>query len=574
MTAFFRPGLRIHLGRRVAGLLGAAAVIAGLLLPPVAPGYAQTAAASVAPSSVTIIDDSDSIDDGELEDLIADIDFPRAFDLVILGTHSQDLVYSSPGTGILEYSRLKQLGWESPTDSRALRDSLVVIVMPMGQRATIFASDDLGLPEDLDEQVYDAVDLDYSATRAQIIALYVRSIADVSAGGEINTGSVDEAGVYHPVPFETLVGFRWLLAGSIAAAVAGVAAFAYLALRARVTRQAAREFSRARGAYAELSFQLDALDVNVATLPASSKYAKRLRRDVHTFEKAYREATKRIDALEDLSRTRSLKPEHLAEVRNLVTITETASDLEERIAFANSILNRYGDWETAWLEETTELAQAAAEVDLILRECPEVASSPSGRDLRIQGEKVADALPSTLDDLRSGKITPDKALEVVELLGRTFGRAEAKHFGTMLEFVSTSRRYTDESRARVLAMARGQQPKVDGIPAGHSVSGTRQHFASVAGLVELYRLERTVAKPTSRIGVKSRKQAKRGGGSSDGGTVAAHGTRPAESTDYWEFPGTSHHGDGGSHGDSGHGGSFDFGGGDSGGGGDGGGGGD
>ncbi len=210
----------------------------------------------------------------------------------------------------------------------------------------------------------------------------------------------------------------WFGAGIVGVAGGGAAA-AVLASRRRRRRRTADLMAEARTHLTSVTLEMDATEVNAATVPEDSPHAAALMERFRGFRRQALEASAELDRLEALPERSLHRTEHARAAEDVRDRARELDRLDDAVAAANTFLNRHPGWSAAWDQQTAPLR---ADLDAVGTLASSVGSAGPVRSavaaLESFRAEAQDRLEALGADLQEERLTPAAALDELDALRR------------------------------------------------------------------------------------------------------------------------------------------------------------
>ena len=362
-------------------------------------------AAALAPDSLVIEDTAGLLDDDELVAALESTDF-RHPTTVLLYTYNTG-TDADPDRQLLEFVQTEHPDWISG-GGRDWADGLFVFVIDAasGSTGTYTGRDRVLSAAQQDEIRAETVDLFREGRWTEGAATAVREAAD-------------------------LINQPWYASDQGIGAMAAAFLAGLVWLRARFVRRRARRaknaalLREANAAYAAVSLDLEATEVNARTIPADSRYGSQVMEQYRIFTTRYRTATERGRAaagLRDLG-----KPGSTAVVAAYADAARGLDRMDDVISDANCLLNRAPGWERAWDRQTAPFYAELDALAALLNRDATLRNSPAGSALLGFPAAARQDLVRRGAELSEGSITPDAALESLRAARSQLADLLARH---------------------------------------------------------------------------------------------------------------------------------------------------
>ncbi len=409
-------------GRRpiaVVPLIGSLLLALGLVAAvPAALVVAAAPAHAVPVEELVLADEAGIIHEPTLRAGVRDISFHEPTTVV---------VFTERGSGdsnfnerVLAYARENHPEWIS-ADGQEWADGLYIYAIdPDGRHVGTYFGEDRKVSTDTQARIQDDTeDLLADAQWTDAALEGVRSAASV-----MNRPWYREPGL-------------WII-GGVTVAAGGIAAGATAAVRAGRRKRTRETLERGRAAFASVSMDLEATELNARTVPTGSRYGAMVLEKYRAFHDHYVQAAAENDRLAGLEDRQLHRREHRESVADFTRTAEALDELDDAVADSSTFLNLQHGWPQAWDRQTAPLREDLAEIgrldgsggqgtgavgsraadgdedgdDAGTATLTPAASAPL-RSFRIEAEQELQRLGAALAD---GSITPDDALDALGAL--------------------------------------------------------------------------------------------------------------------------------------------------------------
>jgi hypothetical protein len=262
------------------------------------------------------------------------------------------VVFTQRGTGdsnfnerVLAYARENHPEWIS-ADGQKWADGLYIYAVdPDGRHVGTYFGEDRKVSTDTQADIQDDTkDLLADAQWTDAAIEGVRSAASV-----MNRPWYREPGLW--------------IAGGIAVAGGGIAVGATVAVRAGHRRRTREALEHGQAAFASVSMDLEATELNARTVPAGSRYGAMVLEKYRTFHDRYVQAAAENDRLAGVDEKKLHRREHREAVARFALTAQALDELDDTVVESNTFLNMQHGWPQAWDRQTTPLREDLAEID-------------------------------------------------------------------------------------------------------------------------------------------------------------------------------------------------------------------
>jgi hypothetical protein len=202
--------------------------------------------------------------------------------------------------------------------------------------------------------------------------------------------------------------------GAAAVAAGGGAAIAAVAVRRARRRRTREMLGRGRSAFASVSLDLQATELNARTVPTGSRYGAMVLERYRTFHDRYVHAAAENDRLAGIQDRRLHRKEHREAVEEFTRTAEALDALDDTVVDSNTFLNLQHGWPDAWDRQTAPLRKDLAEIDRL--DGPDGLAPDAAaplRSFRVEAEQELERLGASVAD---ETLTPDDALDALAAL--------------------------------------------------------------------------------------------------------------------------------------------------------------
>lgn len=385
-------------------------LITTLLLAFMAVGGTATAANADKPTAVIIEDTAGVLDQNTLLPAIKDIDFYKPTTVAVYtraGDPSENL-----NEEVLAYAREEHPEWISE-DGQKWADGLYLFALdPVGRQVGTYMGEDrkVSLSERtlIQESTYDLL-RDAQWTEGTI------------QGIEAGAGLIERPW-YRSFAFK----FTLVLTGGIGCLVGWLT----LATRRRNLKAARTAITSGDAAYASVTMDLDATELNANTLPQTSTYGAKMLAEHRSFMGRYETATLLGNEVRAMSDKDLRKTANRKRAEEYFTAASELDALDDAIADANTLLNLRPDWEEAWDRQTKPLVDDLAALDAALAGTLSMASGKALDAFRTETER---GLREWLAGLSDGSLRPEDALNHLRDARKRLSSLLADHRETVIQ---------------------------------------------------------------------------------------------------------------------------------------------
>lgn len=409
------------------GSLGLLAAVPAALLAGAGPAQA-------APESIELADGAGVIHEPTLREGLADIDFREPTTVVVWTERGE--AESNLNERLLADARQNHPEWLSE-DGQKWADGLFIYALdPQGRLQGVYFGEDrkvgLSTQEDIQE---DAVDALQEANWTQAVLEATQSAATV-----MNRPWYQHPGIWFGGALMVIVG--GLVGGAVAAG------------RKKQRKTAQAELDRGNRAFANVSTDLEATELNVNTVPEDSRYGAQVLERYRTFHERYLVAARENDRLSGLPEKRLHRKEHRQAITAYRESTEELDQLDDTVASTNTLLNQYPGWPEAWDLQTAPMREDLGQIDELVSGQSKLTADQLTplRSFKPEAERELERLGA---GLQTGELSPDDALDglaalrsrLTELLDQ-FSTAQINAFATSDAERSTLEHQLSQERAR------------------------------------------------------------------------------------------------------------------------------
>lgn len=362
-------------------------LITTLLLALMAVGGTATAAHADKPTAVVIEDTAGVLDQNTLLPALKDIDFYKPTTVAVYtraGDPSENL-----NEEVLAFARAEHPEWISK-DGQKWADGLYLFALdPVGRQVGTYMGEDrkvsLSARTMIQESTYDLLrDAQWTDGTIQ--------------GIEAGAGLIERPW-YRTFAFN----FTLFVTGAVGCLVGGL----ILVTRRRNLKAARTALKDGDAAYASVTMDLDATELNANTLPQESTYGAKMLAEHRSFMGRYEAATVLGNEVHTMSDKDLRKTANRKRAEEYFTAASELDALDDAIADANTLLSLRPGWEEAWDRQAKPLVDDLAGLDTALAGTLSMASGRALASFRVKAERE---LREWLEGLSDGSLRPEDAL--------------------------------------------------------------------------------------------------------------------------------------------------------------------
>lgn len=350
-----------------------------------------SAAVAVKPVDVVVEDRAGVLDRNTLDPALTKIEFHEPTKVAVYtynGTAADNL-----NEEVLRFARAEHPEWIS-SDGQKWADGLFIFALdPVGRHVGTYMGEDRKVsPEQRDDIQNAAKDL---LRDAQWTA---GTIMGARRGAEL----INQPW-YRSAAFLTTA---WMTA-----AAAALGTGAWLIVRA-VTRTASRrELERGDQSYANVSMDLEVIELNAGTIPESSRYGSSVLEKHRTFLNRYNAVTVLSNRVHAFTAAALSRRPNLKLTREYADAAAELDALDDVIADTNALLNRASTWRTAWDRQLAPFRSDLAGLEQLLSKRHGQGDSATAGALRSFRDESLRGIAHWTAALADGIITPETALD-------------------------------------------------------------------------------------------------------------------------------------------------------------------
>ncbi|WAP51351.1 DUF5129 domain-containing protein [Arthrobacter sp. ATA002] len=373
--------------------------LTALLLSLIALTGGAAAAAAVAPDEIIVEDTAGVLDTNTLVPALEGIEFREPTTVAVY-------TYNGPENNddgqvlnaeVLRFAREEHPDWLSG-DGQKWADGLFIFALdPVGRWTGTYYGEDRKISLDQQEDI-----------REETNELFAE--ANWTEG---TIAAVEEAAKLINRPWYLSPGA--LIGAGIAVLAALGSVITYVAVRRNRQAKNRKLLAEADAAYASVTRDLDATEVNANTIPASSAYGSRVLEEYRTFMSRYNKATELNNAAHALADKELKNKPSTAAVENYADAAMELDALDDVIADTNALLNKAPGWERAWDRQAGPLNEDLDRLDEQLdgKDALEK-DSATAQALRAFRQQAREGLAAAAAGLSDGRITPEQALDRIK----------------------------------------------------------------------------------------------------------------------------------------------------------------
>lgn len=375
------------------------------------------------PVDIIIEDTAQTLDTNTLIPAVENIRFHQPTTVAIYtraGDYSDNL-----NEEVLAYARAEHPEWLSP-DGQKWADGLYLFALdPVGRQVGTYMGEDRKVSLDartaIQESTYDHL-RDAQWTDG--------TIAGIAAGAKV-------------------INRPWYLSPDLLGTVAGVGAVAVLGTCIRFLarfsnlRKSRRALARGEAAYASVTMDLDATELNANTIPSDSSYGSRVLEKYRTFSRDYARATTLGNEVKAMTAADMESKKGRRRVESYAELAAELDGIDDLISDANTLLNRAPGWERAWDRQSAPFREDLGNIGGALQGQGKTAT---GQALISFEESAGNRLDGLMADLTEATLSPEDALDGLRVLRTELSSLLAAHARTVIDAYSKNQRETSTMR--------------------------------------------------------------------------------------------------------------------------------
>ncbi|GAA1666832.1 hypothetical protein GCM10010977_06710 [Citricoccus zhacaiensis] len=399
-TVYVRTGLRAVLATRAAtmvtGWVAAFGLALGLLAAvPAALVLGASPAQADQAEEVILEDGAGVIHEPTLREGLTDIDFREPTTVVVWTQRGE--AESNLNERLLADARENHPEWISDDGQKWTDGLFIYAIDPEGRLQGVYFGEDRKVSLDAQEDIReDAVE---SLTEAN----WTQAALDAteSAAAVMNRPWYQHPGVW--------------IGGAIVVVVGGIFGGAVAAGRKKQRQKAQAELDRGNQAFANVSTDLEATELNAHTVPEGSKYGAMVLERYRTFHERYVEAARQNDRLSGIPSKKLHRKEHRKAITSYMKQAEELDQLDDTVGSTNMLLNKYPGWPEAWDIQTAPMREDLGQIDELVTGQPKLKADQLTplRSFRHEAERELERLGAGLE---TGQLSPDEALDGLDAL--------------------------------------------------------------------------------------------------------------------------------------------------------------
>ncbi|WP_313821696.1 DUF5129 domain-containing protein [Citricoccus sp.] len=203
--------------------------------------------------------------------------------------------------------------------------------------------------------------------------------------------------------------------GGVLVVIGGIVGGVSVASRNTRRQKAQAELDRGNRAFANVSTDLEATELNAHTVPDDSTYGAMVLERYRTFHERYLEAARENDRLSGLPAKKLHRKEHRQAITAYTKQTEELDQLDDTVGSTNTLLNKYPGWPEAWDLQTAPMREDLEQIGELVTgqsQLTAVQLTPL-RSFRPEAERELERLGAGLE---TGQLSPDEALDGLDAL--------------------------------------------------------------------------------------------------------------------------------------------------------------
>lgn len=201
--------------------------------------------------------------------------------------------------------------------------------------------------------------------------------------------------------------------GSVGLGAALVGSGIFFSIRSRNRRKCAAAIAAGDNNFSSVSLDLTTTELNARTIPDSSSYGSRVLEQFRGFNERYNELASLNSQVHALTKRELARGQAVTLTQQYADNARELDGLDDVIADSNSFLNKFSDWQAAWLRQVRPLENDLASVpSLLSRE--ETANLPAAAALSSFVAQTRLDIQSWSAQLSDNQLTPDAALDLLK----------------------------------------------------------------------------------------------------------------------------------------------------------------
>ncbi|MGM7669604.1 DUF5129 domain-containing protein [Microbacterium sp. A93] len=365
------------------GSLGLLAAVPAALLAGASPALA-------APEQIELVDGAGVIHEPTLREGLADVDFHEPTTVIVWTQRGE--ATSNLNERLLSDARQNHPEWISDDGQKWADGLFIYAIDPQGRLQGVYFGEDrkvgLSTQEDIQE---DAVDSLREADWTQAALDATQSAATV----------MNRPWYQHPG--------LWV-GGIIVVVMGGIFGGAVAAGRKKQQQKAQADLDRGNRAFANVSTDLEATELNANTVPEDSRYGAQVLERYRTFHERYLVAARENDRLSGVPAKKLHAKEHRQAITAYRETTEELDQLDDTVASTNTLLNKYPGWPEAWDLQTAPMREDLGQIDGLVSGQSKLMAAQLAplRSFQPEAERELERLGA---GLQTGDLSPDDALD-------------------------------------------------------------------------------------------------------------------------------------------------------------------
>lgn len=362
--------------------------ITALLLTFIALASAAPAAHADTPTSVTIEDTAQVLDEGALLPKLSAADFYEPTSVVV---YTQA---GAPGSNLdletLDYAREEHPEWLS-ADNRSWAPGLFLITIDTTARTlNVHTGPDRKISKQDIESIREAT-------------VYYRGLHQWNKTVETSV-RYGESYVNRPWYFH---GVTLYFGGSVA-----LLCVVYLAWKLWFAWQARKSIAASEAKYSQVSADLESTSLYATTLPGQ-RYAPRLLAEYRDFMDRHELATKLRARIGTFTTLQLFREKNRLLVAEYATLTRELDSVDDALTDANRLLHRLPGWEAVWRREMQYLTDDLAQMDAVTGDTQ---FTTTAQDLMAWRSRVTPLVPGWTNGVLEGSLPVEDVLDQVAMV--------------------------------------------------------------------------------------------------------------------------------------------------------------
>ncbi|XKH55389.1 DUF5129 domain-containing protein [Citricoccus nitrophenolicus] len=203
--------------------------------------------------------------------------------------------------------------------------------------------------------------------------------------------------------------------GGVLVVIGGIVGGVSAASRKSQRQKAQAELDRGNRAFANVSTDLEATELNAHTVPEDSTYGAMVLERYRTFHERYLQAARENDRLSGIPAKKLHRKEHRQAITAYMKQAEELDQLDDTVGSTNTLLNKYPGWPEAWDIQTAPMREDLGQIDELVTGQHKLKADQLSplRSFRPEAERELERLGAGLE---TGQLSPDEALDGLDAL--------------------------------------------------------------------------------------------------------------------------------------------------------------